>query len=182
MRFSSVYAKFALVAATAGTSLALAAPALADVTIPMKMATKDGVGDTIGQVTVSQTQYGLVFTPDLQKLQAGVHGFHVHETPSCEPSEKDGKITPAGAAGGHLDPEKTGKHDFPWGNGHLGDLPGLYVNADGSASTPILAPRLTSLDQIKGHALMIHEGGDNHSDHPAPLGGGAGRIACGVIQ
>jgi Cu-Zn family superoxide dismutase len=29
---------------------------------------------------------------------------------------------------------------------------------------------------------MIHEGGDNYSDEPAPLGGGGARIACGVID
>jgi Cu-Zn family superoxide dismutase len=28
---------------------------------------------------------------------------------------------------------------------------------------------------------MIHVGGDNHADHPAPLGGGGARLACGVI-
>ncbi|SUT85383.1 superoxide dismutase [Actinobacillus ureae] len=27
---------------------------------------------------------------------------------------------------------------------------------------------------------MIHAGGDNHSDHPAALGGGGPRMACGV--
>jgi Cu-Zn family superoxide dismutase len=29
---------------------------------------------------------------------------------------------------------------------------------------------------------MIHAGGDNYADKPAPLGGGGERIACGVIQ
>ena len=29
---------------------------------------------------------------------------------------------------------------------------------------------------------MIHGGGDNNSDHPAPLGGGGPRMACGVIK
>jgi Cu-Zn family superoxide dismutase len=29
---------------------------------------------------------------------------------------------------------------------------------------------------------MIHEGSDNYSDEPKPLGGGAGRIACGIVQ
>ena len=29
---------------------------------------------------------------------------------------------------------------------------------------------------------MIHVGGDNHSDHPAALGGGGPRMACGVIK
>jgi Cu-Zn family superoxide dismutase len=28
---------------------------------------------------------------------------------------------------------------------------------------------------------MIHAGGDNHAEHPAPLGGGGPRIACGVV-
>jgi Cu-Zn family superoxide dismutase len=27
----------------------------------------------------------------------------------------------------------------------------------------------------------VHAGGDNHSDHPAVLGGGGARVACGVI-
>jgi Cu-Zn family superoxide dismutase len=28
---------------------------------------------------------------------------------------------------------------------------------------------------------MVHVGGDNHADHPQPLGGGGVRFACGVI-
>ena len=35
---------------------------------------------------------------------------------------------------------------------------------------------------LKGHALMVHEGGDNYSDEPKPLGGGGARVACGVIE
>lgn len=29
---------------------------------------------------------------------------------------------------------------------------------------------------------MVHAGGDNHSDHPQPLGGGGERFACGVVK
>jgi Cu-Zn family superoxide dismutase len=29
---------------------------------------------------------------------------------------------------------------------------------------------------------MIHESGDNYSDTPKKLGGGGGRIACGVVK
>ena len=46
----------------------------------------------------------------------------------------------------------------------------------------VLAPRLKKLDEVRGHSIMIHAGGDNHSDHPAPLGGGGPRMACGVIK
>jgi Cu-Zn family superoxide dismutase len=49
-----------------------------------------------------------------------------------------------------------------------------------SATQPVLAPRL-KLSGVRGHALMLHAGGDNHSDHPAPLGGGGAQIACGVM-
>ena len=93
-----------------------------------------------------------------------------------------GKIVPALAAGGHFDPAETGFHDTPWGEGHLGDLPGLYVDGEGNASQPLLAPRIKDLSEISGRALMIHAGGDNHSDHPKKLGGGGARVVCGVIQ
>jgi len=29
---------------------------------------------------------------------------------------------------------------------------------------------------------MVHAGGDNHADAPAPLGGGGARVACGIIK
>ena len=41
------------------------------------------------------------------------------------------------------------------------------------------APRLKMAD-VRGRALMIHEGGDNYSDNPEN-GGGKGRVACGVV-
>lgn len=165
--------------ACAPLSAALAAEASATVTL--KVATPQGDGGPVGTVTMEETKYGLVFTPKLTGLPPGLHGFHVHANPSCAAGEKDGKPVPADGAGGHLDPRKTGKHGEPWGEGHLGDLPPLYVNGEGEASQPVLAPRLKLAD-VKGHALMVHAGGDNHSDHPAPLGGGGARIACGVIQ
>src|SRR4051794_4149693 len=84
------------------------------------------------------------------------------------------------AAGGHLDPKSSGRHEGPAGNGHLGDLPALTVNNDGTADTPVVAQRI-KLSDLPGHALMIHAGGDNYSDSPEKLGGGGERIACGVI-
>ena len=136
-----------------------------------------------GHVYVTESPYGLVFTPELKGLTAGLHGFHIHEHPSCEAKEKDGKLTAGLGAGGHWDPKGAKAHGFPWSdNAHLGDLPALYVDTDGRSYNPVLAPRLKSLDEIKGHSLMIHAGGDNHSDHPAALGGGGARMACGVIK
>ena len=84
------------------------------------------------------------------------------------------------AAGGHLDPAGAKKHGEPWGSGHLGDLPPLFVMDDGYASNPVHSPRLKLAD-IKRRALVVHVGPDNFSDQPAPLGGGGARLACGVI-
>ena len=136
-----------------------------------------------GHVYITESQYGLVFTPELKGLAVGLHGFHIHENPSCDAKEKDGKLTAGLAAGGHWDPKGAKAHGFAWSDeAHLGDLPALYVDADGTSSNPVLAPRLKTLAEIKGRSLMIHAGGDNHSDHPAPLGGGGPRMACGVIK
>ena len=158
-----------------------ASTAFADVVVPMNTVTEKGVGDSIGQVTITESTHGLVFTPKLKDLTPGTHGFHLHENASCEPKEKDGKMVAAGAAGAHYDPQTTKAHGSPWGDGHLGDLPALYVEANGSASQPVLAPRL-KLNDLKGKAIMVHSGGDNHSDQPAPLGGGGARVACGVLK
>ena len=149
--------------------------------VKIHQVTAEGIGKSLGSVTIEETQYGLQFTPDLTGLQPGIHGFHVHAKGSCEPGESQGKVVAAGAAGGHLDPANSGKHLGPYAEGHLGDLPAVYVDDKGNASYPVLAPRLKSLSEIKGKALMVHVGGDNHADHPQPLGGGGARFACGVI-
>jgi len=162
-------------------SLVLCGQAWADVIVQMNLAGEKGVGAPVGRVTISTSPYGLVFTPELSGLPPGLHGFHLHENPSCEAKEKDGKMVPALAAGGHYDPAASNKHGLPWGDGHLGDLPALYVDSAGKAIYPLLAPRLKLAD-LQGRSLMIHVGGDTHADHPAPLGGGGARLACGVIR
>lgn len=151
-----------------------------DITVTLNQVDEKGVGAAIGQVVISESKYGLVFTPALQSLTPGLHGFHLHENAACGPKEKDGKLTAALAAGGHYDPTSSKQHGAPWGEGHLGDLPPLYVDSNGVANQPVLAPRLKFSD-LKGRSLMIHAGGDNHADHPAALGGGGVRVACGVI-
>lgn len=162
--------------------LACAGAQAASEEVDMHLVTAQGIGQSIGKVTVSETDKGLEFAPDLKALPPGEHGFHVHAKGSCEPAMKEGKASAAEAAGGHLDPHHTGKHTGPEGTGHLGDLPVLVVNNDGNATAPVVAPRLKKLSEVKGKALMVHVGGDNMSDQPKPLGGGGARYACGVIR
>jgi len=169
---------------TALACLALALPcaALADSTATMNAIDEKGVGASLGTVTITQASGGgITLAPNLQGLPAGRHGFHVHENGNCGAMEKDGKMEPGTAAGGHLDMKKTGKHEGPEGQGHEGDLPPLIVGFDGKATTAVTTKRLTLAD-LQGKALVIHEGGDNYADQPKPLGGGGKRIACGVVE
>ena len=149
--------------------------------VEIRAAEPSGPGAVLGSVTIAATPYGTLFTPNLSGLTPGVHGFHVHEHPSCAPMDKDGKPVASLGAGGHYDPAKTGKHLGPYGDGHLGDLPPLVVDAQGRSTLPVLAPRLKMTD-VKGRSLMVHAGGDNFSDQPEPLGGGGARIGCGVVN
>lgn len=148
--------------------------------IEMHRVSTDGIGESIGTITVKDHEDGVLFEPELEGLETGLHGFHLHKKASCDPAEKDGKMTAAASAGGHLNPE-GGDHNGPYKKGHLGDLPALYVDDSGQATVPVLAPRL-QYKQLEGRSLMIHAGGDNYSEEPKPLGGGGARVACGVIE
>jgi Cu-Zn family superoxide dismutase len=105
----------------------------------------------------------------------------VHANFSCAPGEQNGQKVAGLGAGGHLDPAVTGKHLGPAGEGHRGDMPVLSVARDGTAKQPSFSPHLT-VAAAMGHAVVIHAGGDNYSDQPAPLGGGGARIACGLVK
>jgi superoxide dismutase, Cu-Zn family len=141
---------------------------------------ENGVGQPAGTITIRPSRQGLELVADLKGLPAGEHGFHLHEKPSCEPGEKAGVKTAGHAAGNHFDPEATGAHKGPGGGGHKGDLPRLRVSKQQTFRGTLKVVGLTLRD-VAGRSLMIHAGGDNYSDSPEPLGGGAGRIACGVI-
>jgi Cu-Zn family superoxide dismutase len=151
-------------------------------TVSMFKIDTKGVGAEIGTLTLSDSRGGLHIVPKLAGLPAGTHGFHIHENPNCGPAMKDGKMQAGLAAGGHYDPKGTGRHVGPHGDGgHRGDLPVLNVEADGTATQPVNALRL-SVNDARGRSFVIHEGGDNFSDQPKPLGGGGARSACGAVS
>ncbi len=154
----------------------------ATATATINSVTATGVGTPLGTVTFMDSAQGLVITPKLSGLPAGEHGFHIHDKGDCGPGMNQGKPAAGFAAGGHYDPGHTKKHLGPLSTaGHRGDLPVLVVDSRGDATEAVTAPHLT-VEQIRGRSIMIHAGGDNYSDTPAPLGGGGARIACGVIH
>ena len=149
--------------------------------VVMRAIDANGVGKIIGILKLKDTSDGLEITPDLAELTPGAHGFHLHQNPSCEAGEKDGKKVAGLAAGGHYDPNKTGRHEGPHGFGHLGDFAILMVAQDGGSEQAVYASKLTVEDVIN-HSFIIHANSDNYSDTPLPLGGAGARVACGVVE
>jgi Cu-Zn family superoxide dismutase len=162
---------------------AIASPAsAADLTVTMRKVTPDGTSDTLGTITITASSAGANFQLDLHGLPPGQHGFHVHENDTCGPTMMGGVRIPGGAAGEHLDPDNTGKHAGPLGDGHIGDLPLIEAGVGGTAKLSVTAPRIKDVAALRKHSLIVQVGGDNYSDSPARDGGGGGRFACGVIQ
>ena len=164
-------------------ALAFCAPALAAKSskVNVHLITADGVGKSVGTITIKEDKAGVILETKLTGLPPGEHGFHLHEKPSCDPADKEGKKTAGEAAGPHYDPAMTKSHKGPEGGGHKGDLPKLVVSDKGEAKDKLSVKGLTLAD-FSGKSLMIHAGGDNYADQPKPLGGGGARVACGVID
>jgi len=59
--------------------------------VPMNFVDETAVGASAGRITVTESAYGLVFTPELTGLPAGLPRIPRHENPSCLPGEKDGR-------------------------------------------------------------------------------------------
>lgn len=169
-----------LLLAAPATALAAKAVSGKPVRVTMNAITADGVGGKVGTVTIKGAKDGVELAIEVSGLSAGEHGFHLHEKASCDPADKEGKKTAGQAAGPHWDPDVTKAHKGPAGGGHKGDLPKLTVPENGKLKTKVKVAGLAVPDFV-GKSLMIHAGGDNYSDAPAPLGGGGDRIVCGVV-
>jgi Cu-Zn family superoxide dismutase len=136
-----------------------------------------GLGEKIGTISLEESKAGLEINVDIKNLTPNSHhGFHVHENPSCEAKEKEGKMVAGLAAGGHYDPEQTKQHLGPMGHGHLGDLPELVTDSEGHIQQQIITQKLT-FAQVKNRTFMVHAESDNYADK---LGGA--RMACALIQ
>jgi Cu-Zn family superoxide dismutase len=137
-----------------------------------------GVGPAIGTVKVVDLgDAGVRFDVKLKHKQlSGIHGFHLHENPSCDPLAKNGQMVPALAAGSHFDPHHTGLHKGPEGDGHLGDLPALVADRSGVVNMSVVAKRL-KLSDVMNRSLIVHAGPDNYADKT-----GGARFACAVTR
>lgn len=163
---------------------------------PAATATLNNVeGSQIGTVTFSESDAGTEVRVDVDGLEPGFYGFHLHSVGVCEPdSAAPNNPDTTGAflsAGGHLGVEEADH------GAHSGDLPSLYVTTSGQGTLQTVTDGFTSdelLTDEDGTAVMIHAGPDNFGNIPeryAPEGpdedtlntGDSGaRQACGVIE
>src|SRR3954469_21805422 len=115
--------------------LAIGAAQAATLTATVNKIDATSVGASLGTVKFEDTKHGLMIEPNLSGLPAGNHGMHIHEKAACGPGDQNGQAAACFAAGGHLDPKKTGKHMGPGHvDGHKGDVPMLAVESDGKAT------------------------------------------------
>jgi Cu-Zn family superoxide dismutase len=135
---------------------------------------KDQKGQSLGEVTLSETPHGILVKGTLSNVPAGEHAIHIHEAGKCE--------APFQTAGGHLNPHKK-KHGVLVAEGkHEGDLPNLHVGADGKVQFDHFAHglKLKDIQDQDGAAVVVHASADDYKSDPA--GNAGDRIACGVVQ
>lgn len=165
----------------------------------------DPAGAEVGRATFTgwsdhtDVEVHLSSVPEGAALNA-FHGFHVHA--NSNPANGEGCIAdpsqPAStwfvSADGHYADEGQSHGD------HLGDLPSLLVNADGSAEARFRTGRFAP-DDVAGRALILHAQPDNFGNIPlgdgatqyqanteealtltANTGNAGDRLACGLIE
>ena len=167
----------------AGASLVAAKNPSSDVVV-VHAKLKDAAGRQVAAVELRKSPRSAVkVIVSGSGLPPGFHGMHVHAVGACEaPSFM--------SAGGHLKNAGSSHSD------HTGDLTGIYVKSDGTASARFETDRfgLDTLRDTDGSALMIHASPDNFGNIPpryAPggpdqmtrdTGDSGARVACGPIS
>ena len=142
----------------------------------------DRQGAELGTATLVEGPHGVLIHIVAKGLPPGPKAIHIHSVGTCADGAQGfvaskGHLNPAARPHGLMNP------DGP----DAGDLPNLFVHADGSveaeffttlASLSGAGGRANILD-ADGAALVIHENRDDHASQP--IGGAGGRFFCGVI-
>ncbi|MCZ0704253.1 Cu-Zn family superoxide dismutase [Natronobacillus azotifigens] len=145
---------------------------------PLTVTIYNDASDAIGTAVLTEEGGDVTIELSVEGLSPGYHGIHIHEYGACDPPDFE-------TAGSHYNPEDK-KHGLLHPEGaHMGDLPNILVDDDGSAEAELVVrgASLTdgkySLLEGDGTSIVIHEDPDDGLSQPA---GDAGRrIACGKI-
>ncbi len=140
---------------------------------------RNAAGHDVGEVSLTQTQGGVLLKLAIKGILPGEHAFHIHAVGKCEGPSFE-------SAGPHFNPGKA-HHGIMSGVGHAGDMPNLHVPQSGALEVEVINAAIT-LDRNKpnsvfhpeGTSVVIHGGKDDYTSDPA--GNAGNRIACGVIR
>ena len=168
-----------------------------------KTTLRDTSGQEIGVVKFVDARGATEVRVEIRR-ESGVavdafHGFHIHANDvatngeGCIADPAADHLTWFVSADGHW---KTGTQTH---GQHAGDMPSVFVNANGSVETRFTISRI-ALSELAGKAVVLHAGADNFGNVPVGTAadqyaanaadattktqntGNAGdRIACGVI-
>ncbi|KKK34594.1 superoxide dismutase [Salinicoccus sediminis] len=135
--------------------------------------------EQVATATLTEGESGVNIALEGENLPPGEHGFHFHETGSCELPDFE-------SAGGHYNPTDA-NHGMNDPDGpHAGDMENIEVSEDGTVDTEVTADMVTleegqdnTLFTEEGTALMIHSEADDYESQPS--GDAGDRIACGVV-
>ena len=162
--------------------LLLISPCFAQVPATHSGPLKGADGASIGEVTVTPTPNGVLLRVEAKGLPPGWHGMHFHEKGDCgDPGFKN--------AGAHVHAKTPVVHGLLNADENdSGDLPNLYVAADGTATVEFYSTFVSlkgeggrpALLDVDGSALVVHTSPDDYKTQP--IGGAGARIACAVIQ
>ncbi|WP_017187131.1 superoxide dismutase family protein [Alkalibacillus haloalkaliphilus] len=136
--------------------------------------------DVIGEVTLTEDAEGVEVEVEVVGLTPGFKGIHIHEIPECEAPAFE-------SAGGHWSIDEEAEHGLMHPDGHhIGDMPNILVEDDGSATYEYVIEDATLLDgqgsffnEDGGKSLIIHDGPDDGISQPA--GDAGDRVACAEI-
>lgn len=128
-------------------------------------------GDSMGTATFEEAANGVILTLELEGLEAGEYGFHIHEYGQATPPtfmDALGHFNPTGA--------KHGIHSE--GGPHMGDFPNLVVGKDGKVNVVLVVSNVSldpeapyTLRTENGTSLIIHEGIDDYETQPIGTSG-----------
>lgn len=127
-----------------------------------------------GTVTFTESGDGVQVEAEIEGVDEGNHGFHIHQYGDC--TAPDGT-----SAGGHYNPEDN-QHAGPDAeNRHVGDMGNIEAGADGMATKSYVDSVITlnGPNSIIGHAVIVHAGEDDLKSQPT--GDAGSRLGCGVI-
>jgi superoxide dismutase, Cu-Zn family len=137
---------------------------------------KNGAGETVGKVTLTAAPKGVLMRVEAKGLTPGWHGLHFHEKADCSKADFT-------SAGGHTHGAGDRVHGLLNPNeNETGDLPNLFVGADGTGSAEDYSDftTLAALEDADGSAVVIHANPDDYTTQP--IGGAGPRVACAEIK